>query len=220
MADMKNIPRIFINENLTPNAKIPVDKDILHYLGRVMRTNKCLVFNNGAEFNAELVDNSGVLIVGAKTEHADPSNNITFCFAPTKRCDEMLDMVTQMGVAKLQPVITDRTVAHHVNWKRIEKKIIEASEQSNRNSVPKLLPAIKFSELDKTDLFFADERAAYGREIPVLNNTITNVLVGPEGGFSDPEFIALDKSGARGISLGKTILRAEVAAVAVLAKIL
>lgn len=214
---MKNIPRIFINEVLEPGKIIPVDKDTVHYLSRVMRTDNCLVFNRGIEFTATL--NGNALVIGCATEHLDPSNDITFYFAPIKRCDDMLNMVAQMGVAKIQPVITDRTVAHHVNWKRIEKIITEASEQSNRNSVPELLPVIKFADLDKKGLVFADERAAYGREIKYTGRA-DKIFIGPEGGFSENEFAALDAAGAVGMSLGKTILRAETAAVAALAKII
>lgn len=217
---MKNIPRIFVNEKIEPGKKISVEKDVLHYLRKVMRTDKCLVFNNGEEFCATLTEDNKYLIADKKTEHYDPSNEITFYFAPIKKTDEMLNMVTQMGVKRLQPVITDRTVAHHINWDRIKKIIIEASEQSNRNSVPELLSPIKFSELDKKDLSFADERAAYDVEIKNSPNGAKNILIGPEGGFSESEFIALDSSGAVGISLGKTILRAETAAVAALAKII
>lgn len=215
---MKNVPRIFLNQEIEPGKIIPVDKDVVHYLRKVMRTDNCLIFNNGIEFTAELDGNS--LIVGCATDHLDPVNEITFYFAPIKKTDDMLNMVTQMGVAKLCPVITDRTVAHHVNWKRIEKIIIEASEQSNRNSIPKLLPAIKFADLDKKGLVFADERAAYDKEFEKMSGQVTSIFVGPEGGFSENEFDALDKAGAIGISLGKTILRAEVAAVAALAKVL
>ncbi|MDL2295577.1 16S rRNA (uracil(1498)-N(3))-methyltransferase [Lachnospiraceae bacterium OttesenSCG-928-E19] len=221
---MKNIPRIFINEKIEPGLAIAVGKEVTHYLQRVMRTNNCLVFNNGLEFNAALSDDGKSLVIGCVTDHLDPSNDITFCFAPIKKTDDMINMVTQMGVAKLQPVITDRVVAHHVNWKRIEKILIEAAEQSNRNSVPKLLPPIKFADLDKNGLVFADERAAYNSchisHVSCHIKTAKAVLVGPEGGFSDKEFDALDKSGAIGISLGKTILRAEVAAVALLAKVI
>ena len=217
---MKNIPRIFINENISANQLVNIDKNTAHYLTRVMRTTECLVFNSGLEFNATLSDNSKQLLIGTQTDHTDPSNDIVFCFAPIKRCDDMLNMATQMGIAKLQPVITNKTVAHHVNWKRIEKIIIEASEQSNRNSIPELLPPIKFEKLEKKNLIYADERTAYGRSTPTnISDKITAVLVGPEGGFSDPEFNALDNAGAIGISLGKTILRAETAAVAILAKV-
>lgn len=217
---MKNIPRIFVNEKIEIGKKILVEKDVIHYLKKVMRTEKCLIFNNGDEFSAHISEDSKYLIPELQTEHIDPSNDIIFYFAPIKKTDEMLNMVTQMGVAKIQPVITDRTIAHHINWKRIEKIIIEASEQSNRNSIPKLLPVIKFLDLDKNNLVFADERAAYGKEFKSLSDGISRILIGPEGGFSENEFSALDKAGATGISLGKTILRAETAAIAALAKII
>jgi 16S rRNA (uracil1498-N3)-methyltransferase len=216
---MKNVPRIFINQEIEPGKTIPADKDVVHYLKNVMRTDKCLVFHNGIEFFAALSSDSKSLVIGNQTDHSDPGNKITLYFAPIKKTDDMLNMATQQGAARFQPVITDRTVAHHINWRRIEKIIIEASEQSGRNSIPELLPAIKFADLDKVGLVFADERAATGRELERLTVPADRVLVGPEGGFSDSEFDALDKSGARGISLGKTILRAEVAAVVALAKI-
>jgi 16S rRNA (uracil1498-N3)-methyltransferase len=216
---MKNVPRIFINQEITVGKIIPADKDIIHYLKNVMRTDSCLVFHDGIEFSAALSSDSKSLVIGNQTDHADAGNKITLCFAPIKKTDEMLNMATQMGAARFQPVITDRTVAHHINWRRIEKIIIEASEQSGRNSVPELLPAIRFADLDKSGLVFADERAAHGQDFQKLTVPADRVLIGPEGGFSDSEFDALDKSGARGISLGKTILRAEVAAVAALAKI-
>jgi 16S rRNA (uracil1498-N3)-methyltransferase len=216
---MKNVPRILIHEPIIPGQIVLVDKDTAHYLKKVMRTDHCLVFNDGVEFTASLSPDSKSLVIGCETDHLDPSNDVTFYFAPIKKTDDMLNMATQLGVAKLQPVITDRTVAHHVNWKRIEKIIIEAAEQSNRNSVPSLLPPVKFTDLDKKGLVFADERAAHGKEFGKTGDGIKNVLIGPEGGFSDAEFDALDQAGAIGISLGKTILRAEVAAVAALAKI-
>ncbi len=226
---MKNVPRIYIDQKIKVGQQIPVPKETLHYLQKVMRTDRCLVFNDGVEYIANLIPDSLKLIPDSATDRPDPSNDITFCFAPIKKTDDMLNMVTQMGVAKLQPVITDRTVAHHVNWERMKKIIIEAAEQSNRNSIPELLPPVKFSDLmhnvqsAKCKLIFADERAAHGKNMDDdcnLNFERCALFVGPEGGFSDAEFATLDESGAVGISLGKTILRAEVAAVALVTKIL
>jgi 16S rRNA (uracil1498-N3)-methyltransferase len=217
---MQNIPRIYTDELLIAGKSIPVDKNVVHYLRHVMRRNDCLVFNNGDEYNAVLSEDNKYMVVGEKTEHVDPSNDLIFCFAPIKKTDEMLNMVTQMGVAVFQPVITERTVAHHVNWERMKKIMVEASEQSGRNSVPKLLKPIKFDELDLHDLIVADERFAHGKNESgnVINGT--RVFVGPEGGFSDSEFQKMDKLGVCGLSLGKTILRAEVAAVVSVAKVL
>lgn len=219
---MKNIPRIFIDENLEIGKSVSVGKDISHYLSKVMRTDTCLIFNDGDEFNAKLSDDLKSLIIFDKTNHIDPSNNITLCFAPIKKTDELVNMATQMGVGVLQPVITARTVAHHINWDRMRKIMIEASEQSNRNSIPKLLEPIKFQDLNKKDLIFADERCAYDKNIDNSSFLISNssLLIGPEGGFSDDEFSALDAAGAKSMSLGGTILRAETAVVAALAKIL
>lgn len=209
---MKNIPRIFIGKTIKSGNIIPVDKGVAHYLTRVMRRNDCLVFGDGNEYAAELNDDGKTITVGNRTNHDDPANDIVLYFAPIKRLDDMLNMATQMGVSRFVPVITDRTVANHINWNRMNKIVAEAAEQSNRNSVPEIESPIKFSDLPFTDLVFADERAAYGRELPKEYKNAKNILVGPEGGFSDAEFEMLDKNGARGMSLGKTILRAELAA--------
>lgn len=216
---MKNIPRIFVGENIQSGTYLPASKDIVHYLTRVMRTDNCLVFGDGHEYNAVLSDDKKSLIVGNQTEHTDPSNDITLLFAPIKRTDDLVNMATQMGVYAFQPVITDRTNANHINWERMQKIAIEASEQSNRNSVPKIHTPIRFSELDLKNTVFADERAAYGCDVKHKTENIKSVLIGPEGGFSDSEFNALDNAGACGISLGKTILRAELAAAIAIAKV-
>jgi 16S rRNA (uracil1498-N3)-methyltransferase len=217
---MQNVPRIYINEYLETGKSVPVDKEIVHYLRHVMRRKDCLIFNNGDEYSAILDENDKFLIIGEKTDHVDPSNNLILCFAPIKKMEDMLNMVTQMGVAVLQPVITQRTVAHHINWERMKKIIIEASEQSGRNSIPQLLEPIKFSDLDLNNLIVADERFAHGKQKESDNINSNKILIGPEGGFSDSEFDVMDKFGVVGMSLGKTILRAETAAVVAVSKVL
>lgn len=216
---MQNIPRIFLDHNLETGKVFPVDKDIIHYLRRVMRRNDCLVFNNGIEYTAVLSD-ADKMIIGEKTNHIDPSNNIILCFAPIKKMDELLNMVTQMGVGCLQPVITKRTVANHINWSRMQKIITEASEQSGRNSIPQLLEPIKFENLDLSDCIVADERAAHNANFSESGRVGNKILIGPEGGFAPEEFDKIDASEASKISLGKTVLRAEVAAVVAIAKVL
>ena len=220
---MQNIPRIFLDEFLETGKTVPANKDVVHYLRRVMRRDSCLVFNNGDEYSACLIDNDKNILIGEKTEHTDPSNNLTLYFAPIKRLDDLLNMATQMGVKKLQPVITNRTVANHINWNRMRKIVIEASEQSGRNSVPELCAPVKFEDLDFSKIVIADERAGHGKEIVNsidLQNDVYGVFVGPEGGFSESEFEKMDMAGVKTISLGKTILRAEVAAVVAISKVL
>ena len=197
---------------------IPATRDIAHYLTHVMRTHDAIVFGGGLEFNATLDASGKNIIVGTNTGHSDPAGNIVLYFAPIKRTDDLINMATQMGVCKIVPVITEHTNALHINWERMKKIAIEATEQSNRNSVPEIAVPIKFSDLDLANLAFADERTAYGKK-QATNTKIKSILVGPEGGFSDSEFAALDAAGATGISLGKTILRAELAAAIAISRI-
>ena len=217
---MQNVPRIYLNENLESGKSFLIDKDVVHYLRRVMRRGDCLVFNNGDEYVATLSSDDKSIIINEKTNHIDTANNVVLCFAPIKKIDDLLNMATQMGVKELQPVITQRTVAHHINWERMQKIIIEASEQSNRNSIPKLMSPIKFDDLDLSGLIVADERAAHGKEFKNENFSGNKILIGPEGGFSESEFEKMDAAGVCGLPLGKTVLRAEVAAVVAITKVL
>ena len=215
---MKNIPRIFIGNDVKTGMIIPAPRDIAHYLTRVMRTKTAIVFGGGHEYNATLDDGGKNIVVGGDTGHADPAGDITLYFAPIKHTDDLINMVTQMGVKKLVPVITEHTVAQHINWERMKKIATEAAEQSNRNSVPEIATPIQFSQIDLSHIAFADERAAYGASRPVTTK-IKSILIGPEGGFSDSEFATLDASSAVGISLGKTILRAELAAAIAISRV-
>jgi 16S rRNA (uracil1498-N3)-methyltransferase len=217
---MQNVPRIYLDESLESKKAFPIDKDVVHYLRRVMRRADCLVFNNGAEYSAVLSEDDKHIIIGEKTNRSDPSNDVVLCFAPIKKTDELINMAVQMGVAELQPVITSRTVANHINWERMKKIIIEAAEQSGRNSVPQLRQPIKFENLDLRDSIVADERFAHDDLKQETRAKSKRVLVGPEGGFSPKEFEKMDAAGVVGLSLGKTILRAEVAAVVAVSKVL
>jgi 16S rRNA (uracil1498-N3)-methyltransferase len=214
---MKNIPRIFIGSELSAGAAAPLTAGQLHYLAHVMRTDEFLAFNGGTEYLA-VVENKSARIL-EPTGRKNPGGKWTFCFAPVKRIEDLISGVVQMGAGVLQPVITERTVVRHINWDRMRRIIVENCEQSGRNSIPDLRPLIAFAELDKKGLIYGDERqgaTAPSKAAPEYKSDLT-LLVGPEGGFSDAEFAALDKAGATGVSLGPTILRAEVAAVALCA---
>ena len=218
---MKNIPRIFIGNNVKNGMIIPADKSIAHYLTDVMRTHDFLAFGGGFEYSAKISEDKKSIMIGERTAHTDPSNDVTLYFSPIKHTDDLINMATQMGVARIVPVITERTVAHQINWERMRKIATEAAEQSSRNSVPEISEPIPFNKLDLYDICFADERFAYdNKNTTQISNNIKSILVGPEGGFSDSEFATLDAAGAIPVSLGKTILRAELAAAIAIGKLL
>ena len=218
---MKKIPRIYLPFKIEKDQLFPASSDNVHYLLDVMRTNSCIVFNGGDEFIASLfLENKKYYFsISEKTLHEDPSNDICLYFSPIKRIDELVNIATQLGVKQICPVITERTVVKNINFERIKKISIEASEQSGRNSIPSILNVIDFRDLDKSNLVYADERKtlSFDKGIKIFSK---NLLIGPEGGFSEKEFSILDSSGVLGFSLGKTILRAEVATAVAISKLL
>jgi 16S rRNA (uracil1498-N3)-methyltransferase len=136
--------------------------------------------------------------------------------------DWLVEKATELGAARLLPVMTQRTVAERVKLERLEAIAIEAAEQCGRTRLPEIaepLPLAKF--LDRRDpartLFFADENggeaaASAFREGPAL------ILTGPEGGFTEDErALVRGAPSSVAISLGPRILRAETAALAALA---
>lgn len=219
---MKKLPRLYLPFEIEEGNLFPASLDNVHYLSDVMRSNSCLVFNNGYEFKASLIEKNKkyYFSVLEKTLHEDPSNEINLYFAPVKRIDELVNIATQLGVNKICPVITDRTVIKNINLDRLKKISIEASEQSGRNKIPLILEKISFKDLNKSDLLYADERTVLLTQKKDIKITSNNLLIGPEGGFSEKEFLVLDNSGAIGFSLGKTILRAEVATAVAISKLL
>ncbi|MDR2685820.1 MAG: 16S rRNA (uracil(1498)-N(3))-methyltransferase [Rickettsiales bacterium] len=221
--------RIFIDTELQAGESIRLDATQIHYLRDVMRLkdgDQFLTFGGGAEFIAEFRGANAA--IKSRTERSDSANGAVLAFCPIKpaRLEEMISMATQMGVAAFQPVISKRVDIPKMNFQRFRKIAIEAAEQCGRLSVPEIREAVKFNEFVKTTgkVYFADERTA--ATTPALRATPSPLrgtfvlLIGAEGGFTANEFDALDASGAIGINLGKTILRAETAAVAGLAMLL
>ncbi|MCL2629460.1 MAG: 16S rRNA (uracil(1498)-N(3))-methyltransferase [Alphaproteobacteria bacterium] len=218
--------RLYVEGILNVEKSVVLTTAQEHYLRGVMRLrdgDTFIAFGNGEEFVAEM---PGKII--EKTNRVDMANNAVLAFCPIKpsRLEEMISAATQMGVAKFQPVISKRVDIPKMNFDRFRKIAIEASEQCGRLSVPEFLPAVKFQELIKNvgKIYYGDERRV---TIPSGDKAVDlpageefTLLIGPEGGFAPEEFAALDDAGAIGISLGPLVLRAEVAAVAGLAKLL
>jgi len=222
---MKNTPRLYIDAPMAPGGEIELSDAQRHYLVRVMRREKFLAFRGGLEFEAELIGGAASARIIKPTNRPDPKGAWTLYFAPIKRAEDIVSAATQLGAGTLCPVITDYTTARHINWDRIRKIIVEAAEQCGLNSLPELREPISFAKLDKSAVFYGDERAAHGaaainkkESLPKADDC--KLLIGPEGGFSDDEFAALDAAGATGVALGPTILRSEVAAVALAARVL
>ncbi len=164
------------------------------------------------------------LAVERKTRGAETIPDVWLAFAPVKRSqtDWLIEKSTELGVARLIPVTTQRTVVERVKLERLRAITIEAAEQCGRTLLPEINAPMPLTQLLEQRepgraLYFADETggepvAAAFKPGPAM------ILTGPEGGFTDEERTAIRAApGTRAISLGPRILRAETAALAALA---
>jgi 16S rRNA (uracil1498-N3)-methyltransferase len=163
------------------------------------------------------------LLVESRTREPEAIPDIWLAFAPVKRAqtDWLVEKATELGAARLIPVMTQRTVAERVKLERLEAIAIEAAEQCGRTRLPKVVTPIGLKTLlDQRDerrrLYFADEGGGEAAASTFARGPAL-ILIGPEGGFTEEERALIRAApNAVPISLGPRILRAETAALATL----
>jgi 16S rRNA (uracil1498-N3)-methyltransferase len=130
----------------------------------------------------------------------------------------MIQKATELGVTKFLPIIFDRTVVRKINKERLEKIIIEASEQSNRINVPTIEDAQNLKSFLKNnlmDLIFTDLNSDNQKiDKSKLTNKPVCIIIGPEGDFSETEREEiLDFKGVQPVKINENILRSETAVI-------
>ena len=195
---MSNI-RLFFKESLSLNLNSILDKSQSHYLTKVMRVKEnevFSIFNKNGEWQAKVL---GILkgIVEFKTvkqlRKKESSKELWLAFSPIKSNYQnfMIQKATELGVTKFLPIIFDRTVVRKINNERLEKIVIEASEQSNRLNVPEIEKAQnlkKFLNSNSIDLVFTDLNSNNKKiEKTKFSNKPICIIIGPEGDFSEHE---------------------------------
>ena len=143
---MSNI-RLFYPESLSINLEGTLNKTQSHYLTKVMRINTGEVFslfNKSGEWEAiinEISKNNLTFKVQKQLRQKENESEIWLAFSPIKSnyFNFMIQKATELGVTKLIPVLTERTIVRKINIERLSKIVIEASEQSNRLSIPEIL---------------------------------------------------------------------------------
>jgi 16S rRNA (uracil1498-N3)-methyltransferase len=226
-------PRLYVTSQLAEGARVPLDRAQAHYLGAVLRLksgDRVLVFNGSdGEWSATLMAErrAATLLVGPKTRAQTTPADLHYLFAPLKaaRLDYMVQKAVEMGVSRLQPVLTRHVQVTRVNTERMQANAIEAAEQCGILSLPSVEPPLPLNRvLAEWDaarrLIFCDEDAQTTSPVAALTGVPRSalaVLIGPEGGFAEDERNALLKlPNVVRISLGPRILRADTAAVAAL----
>jgi 16S rRNA (uracil1498-N3)-methyltransferase len=163
-----------------------------------------------------------VLVPETLTRPREEVPDFTLCAALLKKpnFDLVLEKATELGVRRIQPVITRRCVADSLNAERARAIVTEAAEQCARTALPEIAAPVKLDALLRDWpagrlLFFADELGGEPAAAAFQGAGASALLTGPEGGFDDAERAAIRALGqARPISLGPRILRGETATIA------
>ncbi|MBO9497905.1 MAG: 16S rRNA (uracil(1498)-N(3))-methyltransferase [Novosphingobium sp.] len=229
----KSAPRLFVPGPLAAGARLALDGPQAHYLARVMRVAEgdavVLCDDVTGEWAARVVTSGKRDVTVELVERLRQREEVpdfTLCAALLKkdRFDLVLEKATELGVRRIQPVLTRRCVADKLNLDRARATIVEAAEQCARTALPELAEPVKLEALLKSwsadrALFFADENGgAPARDAFAAHPAPAALLVGPEGGFDDAERAAIRAlPAASAITLGPRILRGETAAIAAIA---
>ena len=225
----QSTPRLYVESELAPGP-LRIDGSPAHYLVSVMRLkagDPVKLFDDKTGEWLAMANTVGrrdiILDVTERLREREAVPDLWLCAAPLKkgRIDWMVEKACELGVARVVPVVTRRSVVDNPKHDRLRAHMIEAAEQCGRTALPELAETVKLAALlrdwpaDRA-LFFADEtggapalEAMRGAPGPAA------ILIGPEGGFDSDERSAIrGVAGAVGISLGPRILRADTAAAA------
>ena len=225
----QSTPRLFVEQPLAAGP-LRIDGPAAHDLVSVMRMapgDPVKLFDDvtGEWLATAAQVSKRDLIVDVSTllRPREPVPDLWLCAAPLKkgRVDWLAEKACELGVDRLMPVITQRTIVDRPKTERLRSHMIEAAEQCARTALPSLAEPMKLAALlrdwpSERHLFFADEAGgAPAMEAMRAHPGPAAILIGPEGGFTDAERQAtrgLEQGVA--ISLGPRILRADTAAAA------
>jgi 16S rRNA (uracil1498-N3)-methyltransferase len=233
--------RLFVEHPLAPGAAVGLSAEQAHYLRSVMRLGPgvpLLLFNGrDGEWRARL-DGLGKgwasCSVEAATRPQVREPDIWLVFAPLKRAriDFVAQKATELGVSALWPIFTRHTSVGRVNDERLRANAIEAAEQCERLTVPDIFEPASLEEAlaswpEGRRIFLCDERGGGAPIAEALGTAGQSpgsmaapaaAMIGPEGGFSTEELDRLRNNPiVTPVGLGPRVLRADTAALAVLA---
>ena len=232
---MSNI-RLFFSESLSLNLKAKLDKSQSHYVNKVMRVkvNETFsLFNESGEWEAKIKEILNGIVefnITNQLRQKENSREIWLVFSPIKSnyFNFMIQKATELGVTKFLPIITDRSIVRKINYERVQKIIIEASEQSNRLIVPKIekvqnLKSFLENNDNKIKMIFGDINTKNQKLDSKIKKDIKPIciLIGPEGDFTENEREQiLHFKDLQSLKINQNILRSETAAISALSIII
>jgi len=232
------VPRIHCDLRLGPGAQFTLDADAAQHVAKALRLkagDALVVFDGrGGEYDAAIqrIDRDRVDVkVGAFRDAARESTlqvGLVQGLPEADKMDWIIQKATELGVGWIQPVTCERSVVRlsgdraarrEAHWRRVA---IAASEQCGRTIIPDVRPTLGFlswlaapAETPRWMLMPGAEPLAARPGAP----SPLELVVGPEGGFSERERQLLEQQGCAGVSLGPRVLRTETAPLVALAAI-
>tara|TARA_B100000965_G_scaffold398971_1_gene417984 strand:+ start:727 stop:1446 length:720 start_codon:yes stop_codon:yes gene_type:complete len=229
-----SIIRLYFPDKIQSDLSSHLPKEQTHYIKDVMRLkigDKLSIFNISGEWNAiiQSYEKKGARIkVMKKVREKESEKNIWLAFSPIKQnpLNFIIQKGTELGIQKFIPILTERSMVREINIERIKKIIVEASEQSNRISVPEINSPKSLKDFllqfpKNGYLIFCDinsDKNSLKKILEKKNNIPLCILIGPEGDFSENERkMIIEQNQTFSISLAKNILKAETAALSAIA---
>lgn len=221
-------PRLFVDRPLSEGAAVPATPEALHYLTRVMRLIEGDEVRLFDDRTGEWVGTLGppskrelMFHVKHRIGSREAVPDLWLCAAPVRRqrWEWVVEKATELGVARIVPVLTRRAVVDKVKLDRMRAISIEAAEQCGRSALPEIAEAVALPSLladwpADRQLLHADEAGGLPMKA-VARAGPAAILIGPEGGWTDEERSAIRAlAQSAPITLGPRILRAETAALA------
>jgi 16S rRNA (uracil1498-N3)-methyltransferase len=231
--------RFFVEQ--VRNGRAELSGDDAQHLTRVLRVeagDQYEISDNRNIYLAQVETARKSLVVFqtlSKVEPVIPPVQLVLCAAIFKfdRFEWMIEKATELGVARIIPVIATRTergldkAAHKrvERWRRIG---LEASQQSRRDHLPEIAGAVSWKEALAASANYRYALEEQSGAMPIASSfpcaraasDTVALLAGPEGGWTDDERAQFTAAGWTPVSLGPSILRAETAAIAGLAVVM
>jgi 16S rRNA (uracil1498-N3)-methyltransferase len=221
--------RFIGNFDLSQKEVEITDLQIIKQIRNVLRleVGDMIILSTGRGQEAEVALNlvssdkvAGEISKLVETKEAGKKVHLYLAILKKENFELAVQKAVECGVSTITPIITERTVKTGLNISRLEKIILEASEQSGRSVVPMLSPILDFSPAlafgsaaaEKTIFHLCDE--LYDPETNrVASAKTASIFIGPEGGFTDKEVTEAESCGFTVASLGSLTLRGETAAI-------
>tara|TARA_B100000575_G_C23049736_1_gene604267 strand:+ start:22 stop:723 length:702 start_codon:yes stop_codon:yes gene_type:complete len=222
---MSNI-RLFFSNELSADLTAKLDKPQSHYLTKVMRIQEkefFSLFNKEGEWEAKILSISKNIVefkIIKQLRQKKNTKELWLAFSPIKLNYQnfMIQKATELGVTKFLPIIFERSVVRNINYERLKKIVIEASEQSNRLNIPSIDKAQNlknFLNSNSIDLIFTDLNCNNKKiDKSKFTDKPICIIVGPEGDFSETEREQiLSYEGVQALKINENILRSETAVI-------